>query len=206
MKRALATIGLALVVGFCIAPVIAEQLPHKPTTTERVSKAHAEVVAAPPVVTTAPGTTITTSAPVTSSTKIDVGTYAGQALMWVASVFGSTIGAALTALILRLLKNAGIQGSEMLRSKLQDIIVNGLNAGAREASARLQDRGQIDVKNVAVANAVTYVQQHGADTLKQLGIDPTGPEAIEAIKARIETAINDPTVPTPPILDATKKV
>jgi hypothetical protein len=158
---------------------------------------------APPNGQAATQNTIQTTGPVTSSTKIDVGTYAGQALMWVASIFGTTIGAALTALIIRLLKNAGFTGAEILRQKLQDMIVNGMNAGAREAADSLKDKGQIDIKNAVVASTVQYVQAHGADTLKQLGLDPTSPEAVAAIKARIETAINDPASPTPPVLDPT---
>lgn len=147
--------------------------------------------------------TITTSGPVTSTTKIETGTYAGQAILWVGSVFGTTIGAALTALILRLLKNAGVAGSEVLRQKLQDMIVNGLNAGAQQAADALKDKGQIEVKNEIMAKTVEYVQAHGADTLKELGVDPNSNAAVDAIKARIETAINDPATPTPPILDPT---
>jgi len=154
----------------------------------------------PPAVTQ---NTVTTTGPVTSETTINTGTIAGQALMWVASVFGTTIGAALTALLLRLMKNAGFAGSELLRQKLQDMIVNGLNAGAQQAADALKDKGQIQVKNAVVASTVQYVQAHGADTLKQLGIDPNSNIAVEAIKARIETAINDPATPTPAILDPT---
>jgi hypothetical protein len=54
-----------------------------------------------------------------------------------------------------------------------------------------------------VASTVAYVQDHGADTLKKLGIDPNSNIAVDAIKARIETAINDPAAPTPPVLDPT---
>jgi len=100
-----------------------------------------------------------------------------------------------------LLKNAGFAGNEILRQRLQDMIVNGLNAGAAAAADKLKDKGQIEVKNEVVAKAVDYVQAHGADTLKQLGIDPASSSAVEAIKARIETAINDPATPTPPALD-----
>jgi hypothetical protein len=50
---------------------------------------------------------------------------------------------------------------------------------------------------------VAYVQDHGADAIKTLGLDPQSGAAVEAIKARIETAIADPTIPTPKILDPT---
>lgn len=206
MRRATATILLSLAVALSLTTASAEQLPHKPTATELAARRAPAPQPAAATTTEVAGTTISTTAPVTSTTKIDVGTYAGQALMWVASVFGGTIGTALTALLIRLLKNAGIQGTELLRGKLQDIIVNGLNAGAREASERLQGRAQLDVKNQAVAAAVEYVKAHGAETLKQLGVDPNDPATIGAIKARIETAINDPSVPTPPLLEPAKKL
>jgi hypothetical protein len=169
---------------------------------------------AAPLATTSPLTTtsspvtqntVTTSGPVSSQTTISVGTYAGQAIMWVGAVFGTTIGAALTSLLIQMMRNAGVAGSELLRGKLQDIIVNGLNAGAKMASDSLKDKGQIEIKNAVVASTVAYVQDHGADTLKKLGIDPNSNIAVDAIKARIETAINDPATPTPPILD-TKSV
>ena len=135
-------------------------------------------------------------------TVIDTGTYAGQALTWAVATFGSTVGAALTALLLRYLKNAGIAGADLLRNRLQEIIVNGLNAGAKAAADQLAGRGKVEVQNAIVAHAVMYAQDHGADTLKALGFDPTSPKAVEAIKARIATAVADPAVPTPPALDS----
>lgn len=151
----------------------------------------------PVTVAAPPATVVVAPAPAV----IETGTLGGQVLLWVMSAFGTTIGAALTAYILRVLKNAGVQGTELLRSKLQDIIINGLNLGAKEFAADLQGKGTIEVKNAVVARAVVYAQDHGAETLTALGINPTSPEAVEAIKARIETAINDPVAPTPPVLD-----
>lgn len=134
---------------------------------------------------------------------VDTGTVAGQVLTWVAATFGTTIGAVGTALLVRMMNNAGIIGANLLSEKLQSIIVNGLNAGAAEAAQALAGKGQVEIKNAAVASAVTYVQAHGADTLKALGFDPTSAEAVSAIKARIQTAIVDPNTPTHPALDAT---
>jgi len=146
--------------------------------------------------------TVQTTGPVTSATTISVGTLAGQVLTWLVAAFGVPIGGLLTAWLYRLFNLAGIQAADGLRTKLQEIIVNGLNAGAKTVSEDAQGRGQIEIKNAVVAQAVTYAQAHGADTLKQLGLDPQSGAAVEAIKARIETAINDPAQPTPPVLDA----
>ena len=135
--------------------------------------------------------------PVTVAT----GSLAGEALTWVMTTFGGLIGTVLTALLYKWLQKAGVDLTEAQRDKLQGIVVNGLNLGAAKASAELQGQGQIEIKNAAVASAVTYAQQHGADTLKALGLDPTSPAAVEAIKARIETAIADDNTPTHPALD-----
>jgi hypothetical protein len=133
---------------------------------------------------------------------IDTGSIAGQALTWVVTVGGGAIATMLTGLIYKLLQKAGVQMNDALRARLQEMVLNGLNAGAKAASEQLAGKGQVVIKQAALANAVTYVQAHGADTIKKLGLDPTSPEAVEAIKARIETAIADPTVATPKVLDA----
>jgi hypothetical protein len=102
------------------------------------------------------------------------------------------------------LKNAGIQGTELLSDKLDRILLNGINSGAAVVTTNMAGKGQIEIKNAVVAEAVAYTQAHGADTIKQLGLDPNSGAAVEAIKARIETAIADPKVPTPAVLDPTK--
>lgn len=142
--------------------------------------------------------TITTTAPVSSETTISVGTIGGQVLTWLAVVFGAPIGALASAFLYRAFMAAGVKMSIDLRDKLQSIIVNGLNKGADLAQQELAGRGTIEIKNAAVAHAVAYAQDHGAETMKALGIDPNSNEAIDVIKARIETAINDVNTPTPP--------
>lgn len=171
----------------------------------------ATTIDAPPVAGTAPApgdmlpqvgvhpTPITVNQ--TPAAVIDTGTYAGQTLMYAVTVGGSAIAAMLVKVLLEVLKMLGVKTSQAMRDKLQAIAVNAINYGAAEAAKKLEGQGKIEIKNEAVATAVTYVQTHGADTLKQLGIDPTSPEAVEAIKARIETAIADPATPTAAVLD-----
>lgn len=143
---------------------------------------------------------VTTTAPVTSETTISVGTLAGQVLAWIAAVFAVPIGALLSAWLWRLFQLVGVQVADQARARLQEMIVNGLNVGAKKAESDLRGRGQIEIKNAAVAETVRYVQAHGADTLRELGVDPASSKAVEAIKARIETAIADPVTPTPALL------
>lgn len=171
-----------------------------------------------PVVTTAPGigippsgrpatatqNTITTTAPVSSETTISVGTLAGQLLNWVMLAFSGPIGGMVVWILVRLLKQLGINATDALRARLQEIVVNGLNAGARAVEQDVAGRGRVEIKNAVLANAVAYTQAHGADTIKALGLDPESGAAVEAIKARIETAIADPASPTPALLDPPK--
>jgi len=148
--------------------------------------------------------TVTTTGPVSSDTTISIGTLAGQVLTWAAAAFGSLAATVFTAWGVRLFKLAGVQMSDAARSRLQDIIVNGLNVGAAAATQNLAGKDKVQIKNETVAAAIAYAQNHGADAIKQLGLDPQSGAAIEAIKARIETAIADPTVPTPAVLDPAK--
>lgn len=163
----------------------------------------AEPVSPPPVVQSAPAATqntVTTTGPVSSETTISVGTLAGQALEWTITAFGVPIGTLLSAWLYRLFRQAGVNLSDSMRARLQEIIINGLAIGAKKASENLAGRGQVEIKNAALVNAVKYVQDHGADTIKELGFDPNSNIAVEAIKARMETAITDVNTPTPAVL------
>jgi hypothetical protein len=105
----------------------------------------------------------------------------------------------------RVLKQLGIVATEALRARLQEVVINGLNFGAQEAEKHLEGKGQVEIKSQIVQTAVAYTQDHAADTIKALGLDPQSGKAVEAIKARIETAIADPIAPTPAILDGGAK-
>lgn len=144
--------------------------------------------------------TIQTTSPVRSETTISVGTIAGEVLTWIAAAFSVPIGGLLTVLLMRVFKMAGVQVTDQQKAQLQSIVVNGLNAAAANTTKNMAGQNPINIKNQTVAEAIDYVQAHGADTIKALGLDPHSGEAVEAIKARIETAINDPSVPTPPVL------
>jgi hypothetical protein len=160
-----------------------------------------------PPVSAAPVTqnTVTTTGPVKSETTISVGTLAGSILNWIMVAFGPVIGSIVVWILVRVLKKLGIDATDALRERLQEIVVNGLNAGAQSATESLQGKDQITIKNAVVQQAIAYTQVHGEETIKALGLDPQSGKTVEAIKARIETAINDPTMPTPPILDGAGK-
>jgi hypothetical protein len=145
--------------------------------------------------------TIRTTAPVSSETTISVGTLAGQLLNWVVLGFSGPIGGLAVWIMVRALSYLGVKLTDAGRARLDEMVVNGLNIAAPLIEQRLAGEGKVAIKNAVVASAVAYVQDHGADTIKKLGLDPQSGAAVEAIKARIETAIADPTVPTPAVLD-----
>jgi hypothetical protein len=145
--------------------------------------------------------TVTTTGPVTSDTTISVGTLAGQVLEWVVAVFGAAMGTVATGWFYRLFKLAGVNLTDSMRARLQQIVLNGMHLGALEAQKQLACKGQIDIRNAAVAGTIAYVRSHGADELKQLGINPNSNTLTEVVKARIAALAADPTVATPPVLN-----
>lgn len=153
-----------------------------------------------PVPTQAPQTQITTTAPVTSDTTISIGTLAGQVLQWVAAAFSLPIGALIVGWLLKLMQLTGVQVTAQMKDQLQGIVVNALHSAAANNAKRLEGKSEVVVKDTIVAEAIKYTQQHGAATIKALGLDPKSGEAVEAIKARIEKAIVDPTTPTPVVI------
>ena len=164
---------------------------------------------AAPLATTSPLTTtsspvtqntVTTTGPVKSETTISVGSFASQVLQWIMVAFGPVIGSMVVWVLVRVLKKLGIDATDALRARLMDIAVNGLNSEAKQIEANMEGMGKVEIKNAIVQQAVSYTQAHGAETIKALGLDPQSGAAVEAIKARIETAINDPTVPVPTVL------
>jgi hypothetical protein len=158
-------------------------------------------VAPPPAEPPATQNTIATTGPVTSTTTISVGDLAGQVLTWAATAFGSILATVFAAWGIRLFKMAGVQISDAARDRLQAVLLNGLNNAALNVSRDLAGKGQVEVKDAVVAQAVAYTQAHAADTIKQLGLDPNNGATVEALKARIATMVADPSIPTPPVLN-----
>jgi hydroxypyruvate isomerase len=137
-----------------------------------------------------------------TDTVLHLGPILKEVIDWAITAFGAAFSAVAVALIYKVLNYMGIQVAQAQKDQLQAIIVNGLNdAGAKADAAVLADPSlNVNMKNKVIAQAVTYTQIHGKDTIKALGLDPNSGEAVEAIKARIATAIADPATPTPAVL------
>lgn len=121
---------------------------------------------------------------------------------WGATAFGTVIAAVVTAGVYKFLQWMGIQVTDSQKTQLQAVVVNGLNAAASRAQTGLKSNTALDisVQSQVVNEAVRYAQDHAADTIKALGLDPESGQAVEAIRARIATAIVDPTAPTNPAI------
>lgn len=144
-------------------------------------------------------TTVQTSAPVSATTTVKGGDVAASFIEWLQVAFGAILGTGATALVVKGLQWLGVQVTDQMRAQLQSVIVNGLNDAAAKAETTLRagDSMNVTVKNQIVADAVKYTQDHASQTIKALGLDPQSGQAVEAIKARIQTALNDPATPTP---------
>lgn len=122
---------------------------------------------------------------------ISGGTLAGQILVWAALLIGAPLAGLIAAWIVKLLQKLGVDISDSNRKRLQEFVENGIALGAKRASADLSGKLNVDVKNRVAADALIYVQDHGADTIKALGFDPQDKKAVEAMQARIAKALDD---------------
>lgn len=143
------------------------------------------------------------SASAADGSVIHLGLVLSSTFKWVMAAFSVLIGAALVGFAVKGFKYLGVQITDSQRARLQEIVINGLNIAASKAADALAKNPKldVDVKNKVIADAVAYAQEHGAETIKALGLDPQSGAAVEAIKARIATAITDPSMPTPAILN-----
>jgi hypothetical protein len=144
------------------------------------------------------GTTIQTTAPVTSDTKISVGTYAGEVLTWLAAAFSVPLGVLATGWLMRLFKSAGLVMTQQMQTELNKVLVNGLNDAATNGAKLANNKMILEVKDPIVASAIQYTIDRMPETLKGLGLDPADGDTVKVLRAKIATLAADPTVPTPP--------
>lgn len=148
--------------------------------------------------TTSPTTTVQTNAPVTATTTVSGGDLAAQIIEWLQVAFGTIIAGLFSLLVVRIRAYFGLLTTDAQKAALQAIAVNGVNQAALKAETALKDNPnlKIDVKNAVVQDAITYTQSHGAEIIKALGLDPSSGDAVDAVKARVATAMNSSETPT----------
>lgn len=141
------------------------------------------------------GTIVSLPAVVTAkgdgSVTISGGSILGQIIMVASLILAVPVAAFATKWLQAGAKRAGIEVSDAARGRLQEIVEHGLALAAQRAQVDIKDKLDINVKAGVATDALVYVQDHAADTFKQLGIDPTDPKAIEAIQARVAKAMED---------------
>jgi hypothetical protein len=144
--------------------------------------------------------TVNTTGPVSSDTTISVGTLAGELLEYLTAAFGSVLASVATYWLVQLAKKAGVEVTQQMSDQLDRTLLNGANDAATKISEATRGQGVVAVKNAIVAGAVAYAQAHRAETIQALGLDPQSGAAVAALKARLATLANDPSVPTPAVL------
>lgn len=160
----------------------------------------------PPAAIAAPPSPVTVSSGPGGQTTVSVGTLAGQALGWILTVASVPISGYIVVILNRLFANLKIPMTDAARAKIKQMAINAVNLAAAKAPQELAGTGNVTIRNAALSDAVKYVQTHGADSIKKLGLNPTSPQAEEAIRGWIETVIADPTTPTNPVMDPPKPV
>jgi hypothetical protein len=144
-------------------------------------------IAAPPLV-AGPGQVVTVR---DGKTTVSGGSLIGEVILWASLLLGAPLAGLAVALILKLLRKFGVEVSDADRARLKEFVENGVALAAQRANAELSGKLQVEVKNEIAAQALAYVQEHGADTLKKLGYDENDPKAIEALQARIAKLLAD---------------
>jgi len=141
---------------------------------------------------------VTTTTPAPATVTVHGGDLAASFLEWLQAVFGAIFAGIGTLILVKIRQYFGLKTSEAQKAALQEIVTNGVNAAAAKAEAALKNNPTLDVnvKNVVAQDAVAYAQSHGAELIKALGLDPNSGDAVDALKARVATAMNDKRTPT----------
>lgn len=129
------------------------------------------------------------------SATISGGTLIGEAIMWASLLIGAPLAGLIATWLIKLLKRMGVDNADSYRDRLKEFVENGLALAAQRAQVDLKDKMSIDVRSKVAVDAMKYVQDHGAETLKALGVDPNDGAAIEALQARIAKAMDDKVPP-----------
>lgn len=120
-----------------------------------------------------------------------LGDYAGAALEWMLPILAPVIAAFLVDALIKLRQMLGQTTNDAQRDKLQQMTENAVNLAGHQLNHDLAGKLPLQSRNEIMAMATDYVQAHGSETIKALGLDPTDPKAVEAIKGRIATVLEN---------------
>jgi hypothetical protein len=133
------------------------------------------------------------------------GDLAAELINWLALVFGAPVAGFVVMWARALAKKAGVDMSDAMGAKLDDMLQRGITQAAAKAGHDLQGTLQVDVQNKLLQEAVQYAQAHGANTINDLAagnsllaplkqVDPNDPQVQAALRARA-TALLDKMTP-----------
>lgn len=125
------------------------------------------------------------SEPTTSAT---IGTWLGDLIAAMAAIFGPVIATFLTKWVIAVAKKAGVEASQAMADRLDQIITNGLHIGASEAQRDLTGKLNVEVKNKIIATAVAYAQTNGSKLIAGMA-NPATTEELQARAAKVLSAI-----------------
>jgi hypothetical protein len=114
--------------------------------------------------------------------------YANAALQWMLPIIAPILAALIADLIIKVRAYFGQQTTDTQRDRIQQMAENGVNLAAHKLNVAAST-GHLPTKEQLMAEAVDYVQAHGTDTLKALGMDPTDAKTVDAIKGRVATIL-----------------
>lgn len=135
-----------------------------------------------------------------SGSVVHGGQILSDIVAWGATAFGAALAAFLTKVVYAFASKIGVEVTQQQRDMLQSIALNGINDAAARARAALGTNQNLDLKvqQKIVYDAIKYTQDHAKDTITALGLDPDSGQAVQAIRARIATAVQDPAQHTDP--------
>lgn len=93
----------------------------------------------------------------------------GVVLQPILMTLGSAAAAVLTAILYKVLANIGISLDQQTQGIINGALDKSINFGVNKAREKFLDGLSVDVKSVAIADAINYFKQHWPDTQKRLG-------------------------------------
>lgn len=137
---------------------------------------------------TAPPVVQVTPAPPPQNTLL-LGDYANAVLQWMQPILAPIIAGFIVDVLIKIRTMLGQSTTEAQRAKLFEMAQNGTNLAIHQAGANMAGKMPVQIRSAVMAQAVDYVQAHGSDTIKALGLDPTDPKAVQAIQGRVATIL-----------------
>jgi hypothetical protein len=138
--------------------------------------------------------------PPDAQTVLSWGSVFSTLFLGVVSFLAPIIAYFIILLLNKILKYVGFQLDNARRDRLQEIVVNGINLAAIRIGSDIKGRMPAQLNSEFQKEVFSYVLSHGDEVMAELGFSKTDPKLVDAIQARIEKALNDPNVATPPLV------